>query len=316
MQKVLREKPAAPTVEAKPELRLGTVEWVMLAIHSMFWGSAFFFVDVAKNELSAFAISTLRVAPAALVLGIVTTILGQSVAPVFRDWRRFVVLGFLNNFLPILLIIYGQYQVPGGMAAVLNATSPLFAALLAHFATHDEKLTWNKTLGIAIGIAGVGMIAADDLRAGSSAGLLAILALIGAAFCYALAGIYGRTFRGVPPFVIALGQMVWAFVWSIPTLVLFGQPEKIASASTASIAACIASGIIASAFASMFYFTILRRAGATNALLVTLLLPLTPITLGWIFLGQTLKPTDVAGAIVIAFALIVIDGRLLRRLMR
>lgn len=297
---------------SKPVMRLGTTEWAMLVIHSMLWGSAFFFVDVAKTEMSAFVFSSWRIVPAAIILVVVTSALGHSLAPLVRDWWRFALLASINNYIPFLLLIYGQQQVTGGVAAVFNATSPLFAAFLAHVLTHDEKLTLNKVAGILLGIAGVAVIAAEDIATASPAGLLAKLAMLGAALCYALAGIYGRTFRGTPPFVIATGQMVWALILSLPLMIIIGQPWNMAMPSQKALLACLATGLFASALASMFYFTILKRAGATNALLVTLLLPLTPITLGALFLGQSLKDTDIAGGVLIAFALLVIDGRLFR----
>lgn len=296
--------------DARPPLRFGPTEWLMLVIHSMLWGSAFFFVDIAKAEMSAFTLSTLRLIPAATILIVVTAVMGLSLAPVLRDWWRFLLLASINNYLPFLLLIYGQYQVTGGIAAVFNATSPLFAAFLAHALTQDEKLSVNKVGGIVIGIFGVAVIAWQDIIHGSEAGLLAKAAMLGAALCYAVAGIYGRTFRGTPPFVVAVGQMVWALIISLPFALLIGRPWEAPMPSDAALLACLGTGVFASALASMFYFTLLKRAGATNALLVTLLLPLTPITLGALFLGHTLQPTDVAGGLLIAFALLVIDGRL------
>jgi len=292
-----------------PVLRLGPAEWALLVLHSMLWGSAFFFVDIAKGEMSAYIIAALRLVPAAAILVVVTSALGWSLMPVLRDWRRFLLLASINNYIPFILLIYAQYQVTGGIAAVFNATTPLFAAFLAHALTHDEKLSLNKVVGIVIGIAGVAVLAWQDIASGSSSGLWAKAALLAAALCYALAGIYGRTFRGTPAFVVATGQMVWALVLSIPLAIAIGQPWAMQVPSTNAILATLGTGLFASALASMCYFTILKRAGATNALLVTLLLPLTPITLGAVFLDQQLKPSDIAGGLLIAMALLVIDGR-------
>ena len=308
--------PAPGHPGATPPLRLGATEWLLLAMHSMLWGSAFFFVDIAKSEMSAFVMTSLRLVPAASILLVVAAVMRLSLIPLVRDWWRFLLLASINNYIPFLLLIYGQYQVTGGIAAVFNATSPLFAAFLAHALTQDEKLSANKLAGIVLGISGVGVLAWQDLWGGSDAGLLAKGALLGAAFCYALAGIYGRTFRGFQPIVVASGQMVWALILSIPLALLIGQPWNDPPPSSTALLACLGMGVFASAFASICYFTILKRAGATNALLVTLLLPLTPITLGAVFLGHSLKPTDIAGGLLIACALIVIDGRaigLLRR---
>ena len=302
--------PQAPAqAGAQPPLRLGATEWLLLVLHSMLWGSAFFFVDIAKSEMSAFVMTSLRLVPAALILLAVATVMRLSLVPLLRDWWRFLLLAAINNYVPFLLLIYGQYQVTGGIAAVFNATSPLFAAFLAHALTQDEKLSANKLAGIVLGISGVGVLAWQDLWAGSEAGLLAKAALLGAACCYGLAGIYGRTFRGFQPIVVASGQMVWALILSVPFALVIGRPWDAPMPGTSALLACLGMGVFASALASICYFTILKRAGATNALLVTLLLPMTPITLGALFLDQALRPTDVAGGVLIACALIVIDGR-------
>jgi drug/metabolite transporter (DMT)-like permease len=291
-------------------LKLGTAEWGLIALQSMLWGSSYFFIAVAQPELPALTIAALRTVPACTALLLIVLSLGYRLPATLVEWRLFIAFSAFNTVLPFLLIVWGQARATGGMAAILNATAPLFGIFLAHLLTHDEKLSWNKVAGILVGIAGVGVLVGYDVVAGASADLMARLALIAAPFCYVCANIYARRRLGrYPPFVIAVMQMVGAMFVAIPLAVAIDQPWTLPAPSLEVLGAIVGMGVLGSALASLCHFTVLQRAGATNASLVTLIMPLTPILLGGIFLGERLSATDIAGALIIAAALIIIDGR-------
>jgi drug/metabolite transporter (DMT)-like permease len=167
--------------------------------------------------------------------------------------------------------------------------------------------------GILVGIAGVAILMGGDVVAGATADLLARLALIAAPFCYVSANIFVRRRLGrYPPFVIAAMQMVGAIFVTFPLALAIDRPWALPEPSPAALGAIVGMGVFGSALASLCHFTVLRRAGATNASLVTLIMPLTPILLGGIFLGERLGAGDIAGALIVAAALIIIDGRVLR----
>jgi drug/metabolite transporter (DMT)-like permease len=157
-----------------------------------------------------------------------------------------------------------------------------------------------------------------DVLVGTSADLMARLALLAAPFCYVCANIFvRRRLGGYPPFVIAAMQMVGAMVVSLPVAAAVDRPwEHAAPPAAAALLAIVGMGVLGSALPSLCHFTVLQRAGATNASLVTLIMPLTPILLGGLLLGERLSATDIAGALIIATALLIIDGRLLRVLRR
>ena len=213
-----------------------------------------------------------------------------------------------------MLIVWGQARATGGMAAILNATAPLFGIFLAHLLTHDEKLSLNRLAGILVGIAGVGILVGYDLAVGSRADVLARLALLAAPFCYVCANIYARrTFGNYPPFVVAVMQMMGAMFVAFPLAIAIDWPWTLPMPSLGALGAIVGMGVLGSALSSLCHFTVLRRAGATNASLVTLIMPLTPIVLGGIFLGDRLSAREIVGALVIAAALLIIDGRLFQR---
>jgi len=293
--------------------RLGATEWGLIALQSMLWGSSYFFIAVAQPELPAFTIAALRSLPAAAALLLIVLPLGYRLPATLAEWRLFIAFAAFNSVLPFLLIVWGQSRATGGMAAILNATAPLFGIVLAHFLTHDERLSWSKTAGILVGIAGVAILVGYDAVAGESADLMARLALLAAPFCYVMANIFVRRRLGhYPPFVIAVVQMVGSMLVTFPLALAIDQPWALPAPSLQALGAIVGMGVLGSALASLCHFTVLQRAGATNASLVTLIIPLTPILLGGIFLGERLSARDMLGGLVIAAALIIIDGRALR----
>lgn len=315
LQEVMQRDALSDTgTTGTPGLRMGAPEWGLLVLHSVLWGSAFFFIAIAKTELPAMTITTLRLVPAAAILLTVVWLSGLRMPATWAVWRRFLILAALNTFIPFVLIVYAQREVTGGVAAVFNATTPVFALFMAHAWTHDEKLSLNKLAGVLLGVAGVAILVWPDLAGGSRSGMLAKIALIGSAVCYAAAGIFSRTLAGFPAMVIASGQMIGAFFVGLPFVLLIDQPWTLPAPSAQALLAILGTGVFASAFASMCYFTLIKRAGATNTLLVTLLLPLTPMALNGMFLGEIMTARELLGALVIGLALVVIDGRLLRRL--
>lgn len=300
---------------------MGGAEWALIVLHSMLWGSSFFFGALAIRELPALTITAFRAIPATIIVVGVVWYLGLRLPRSSGYWGRMTVLAFLNNLAPMLLILYAQHQVASGVAAVFNATTPLFGVIIAHFATRDERLSWRKIAGVLAGIAGVMVLVGADVLSGASGDRLPKLALLAAALCYAIAGIFARrTSREEEPFVTAAGQLVAALTMSMPLALAVDRSWTLPLPSLQAALSVVAMGVLSSALASLVYFTVIKRAGVTNGLLVTLLLPLTPIALGALFLGESLKPRELAGTAIIGLALVILDGRLPRwlgsRLMR
>ena len=158
------------------------------------------------------------------------------------------------------------------------------------------------------------MLVGYDFAFGSSADVLARLALLAAPLCYVCANIFARTKLGhYPAFVVAAMQMVGAIFVAFPLALVVDQPWTLPTPSLQAVGAILGMGLFGSALASLCHYTVLQRAGATNASLVTLIMPLTPILLGGMFLGERLTLREALGALVIGAALVIIDGRLLRR---
>ncbi|OCJ43044.1 MULTISPECIES: DMT family transporter [Rhizobium/Agrobacterium group] len=287
-------------------------EWGMLVALSLLWGGSFFFIGIAVKELPPVTIVTLRVSLAATALLIVCRIMGLHLPRQWAVWRAFFGMGLLNNIIPFCLIVWGQTHIASGLASILNATTPLFTVMVAHFLTADEKMTGNKLAGVLIGFAGVATMIGPAAFGGAISGLWGQIAILGAAISYSFAGIFGRRFKamGVPPLMTATGQISSSTLMLIPAALLIDKPWTLAMPSLGTWGALIGIALLSTALAYLIFFRILATAGATNLALVTFLIPVSAILLGSLILGEQLEIKHFAGMAMIAAGLAAIDGRL------
>lgn len=286
-------------------------EWAMLVTLSLVWGASFFFNGVAVAEMPTLTVVVCRVTLAALILWAVMGLLGQAMPMSPRIWAAFFGMGLLNNVLPFTLIVWGQSHIASGLASILNATTPMFTVIVAHLATGDEKMTGPRILGVVLGIVGVAVMIGGDFVSSVGDSIPAQLACLAAAFSYALAGVFGRRFaaEGVPPMATAAGQVTASSVLLLPVMLIVDQPWALPTPSLSAIGSLLGLSSLSTAFAYILYFRILATAGATNLLLVTLLVPVSAILLGVLILGEVLLPKHMLGMAAIALGLAAIDGR-------
>jgi drug/metabolite transporter (DMT)-like permease len=291
---------------------MGLSEWGLLLLLSLLWGGSFFFSEVALRELQPFSVVLGRVGLAALALHLLVLASGQRLAASPQLWGRFATMGLLNNLLPFCLIVWGQTQIASGLASILNATTPLWGVLLAHVLTRDERLSANRLAGVVLGLGGVVVMLGADALQGLGLSLLAQLAVIGAAVSYACAGIFGKRLRGTPPLLAATGQLTCSTLLLLPVAMLVDQPWTRPLPGAATWGALLGIALLSTAAAYVIYFYLLARAGATNLLLVTLLIPISALLLGTTLLGERLEARQVLGMALIGGGLAAIDGRLVR----
>jgi drug/metabolite transporter (DMT)-like permease len=295
---------------------MGPHEWLLLVVLSLLWGGSFFFAEVALAELPPMTVVLARIGLAALALNLLVLASGRRLPRSPRLWSAFLVMGALNNLLPFSLIVWGQTQIASGLAAILNATTPLFTVVLAHVLTRDERLTPARLAGVAAGLAGVVLMIGPAALGGAGAGVLAQLACLAAALCYALAGIFGRRFRGQPPLITATGQVSAGALMVLPLALLADQPWTLPAPGAMTVAALAGLALLSTALAYVIYFRILAAAGATNLLLVTFLIPISALLLGTWLLHEMVMPRQLAGMALIGLGLAAIDGRPLALLAR
>jgi len=293
---------------------MSALVWFWLVSLSVLWGGSFFFAKVALVELAPLTVVFCRVALAALALNLVLVAAGR---PLFRPgtpFRSYAVMGVLNNLIPFGLIFWGQTQIASGLASILNATTPLFTLLVAHFVTRDERIGGLKLGALLIGIGGVAVLVEAD-AIGSSRDFAGQLACLAAALSYAFAGVYGRRFSktGVPPLEAAAGQVTASTLLILPIMLLADRPWMLPALPGVTTWVALAGlALLSTALAYVLYFRILAVAGSTNLLLVTFLIPATAILLGALVLGERLAPGHFAGMLLIGLSLAAIDGRIIR----
>ena len=294
-----------------PQRPMTPFEWGLLLLLSVLWGGSFFFVGVAVKELPPFTIVALRVSIAAALLWLTAPATGISPRRMRAQIGPLLVLGLLNNAIPFVLIVWGQTHLASGLASILNASTPVITVVAAHFLTTTERLNARKFAGAVFGLIGVAAMIAPDLAYGLRQDLLAELAILGAALAYALSSLYGRRFRaaGLAPIDVATGQMTASSLMLVPLALIVDRPWTLPTPSLEVTSAVIALAALSTALAYVVYFRILAGAGATNVVLVTLLVPATSILLGAMRLGERLAPRDFLGLALIAVGLALIDGR-------
>ena len=295
--------------------RMGLVQWSMLVVLSILWGGSYFFVEIALLEWSPLLIVAVRVSIAAVVIWGIVLAAGLPIPRSRPAWMALLWMGLINNVTPFLLIVWGQKEIESGLAAILNAAAPIFTVIVAGIWLKDEPLTRSKLLGAALGLIGVVVLIGPSALAGISANLVAQLAVLGAALSYAFAGVYARRFprMGIDPIVAAAGQLLMSSLVLISLALMFESPGQLLESSTRTWMAVALMAVFSTALAYILYFRLLATAGATNAILVTLLIPVTAILLGTIILGERLEWGHFLGMIVIGLGLSVIDGRLWHR---
>jgi drug/metabolite transporter (DMT)-like permease len=288
----------------------------MLLALSVLWGGSFLFNRLAVAEIPTPTVVFCRVALAAtLLLGLARL----SAVPLPMDrghWRDWAVMGLLNNVIPFCLIVWGQRTIGAGLASIFNATTPIFAVIVAHLLTRDDRITPARAAGIVLAFVGVTVMVGVDSFSGLGDHLLAELACLAASLSYGFSALWARRFRGRPPIATAAGQLVCSSIVLAPLVVVLDRPWTTAMPGAAAIGAVVGLAVLSTAVAYVLFFRLTTLVGPTDTMLVTFLIPPSAILLGIVVLGEHPAPQHLAGVALIGLGLAAIDGRLLARLRR
>lgn len=272
------------------------------------WGASFLFIKIGVQEMAPETLVMLRLVIAAIVLLGVLYARGLRLPMNWRTWVDFLFLGVVGLIFPYLLITWSEQTIPSGMAAILNATTPLSSVLIAYFWTREERLTGLRLLGLALGFAGVVVavgIADLDLARTDTRAQLAVLV---AAACYALTGIYARrAFRGVPALIPATGQMLAGALLITPyALLVRGIPARMPSATA--LGAVVVLAVFGTALAYILLYWLMERIGATRSSMITYLLPPFALAYGALFLGEPIAVNALLGLVLVVFGILLANG--------
>ncbi|HKF72296.1 MAG TPA: DMT family transporter [Stellaceae bacterium] len=288
--------------------RMGAAEWGFLLALTASWSGIFLLNRFVLESVPPLTAVLLRLGLAAPLLIAAVYLRGERLPRSLLAWGAFAVMGFLNNAFPFTMFVWAQQSIASGLAAIVNATTPFFTVLLAHALTTDEKMTGGKLAGVLLGLGGVVLLIGPGALAGLDRAVVAELVCLLAPISYAFAGLWGRRFRALSPTVAAAGMVTSSALMMAPLALWQDRPWTLAP-SAFSLAAVSVQAAIGTALAYWLYFRILKTAGATNLLLVTLLMPPAAIALGALFAAERFGWTALGGLGLIALGLAVMDGR-------
>ena len=308
----------APDIYGAPMIRMqmNGQDWMILGTLAIIWGGAFFFIGVAVRHVPPLTYVFLRLAIAASAMWTFLAIKKQPLGLPTPVWGSILLLALLNNALPFALFGWSQTHIASGLASILNATTPIWGVVVAHFLTDDERMTPRKLAGVLLGFGGVATMIGPTLLSDLGSSALAQLACVTASLSYALAAVWARRFRrlGLSPMSVTTGQLTAGALMMLPLSLLIDHPWTRPMPPLGAWAAISALAIFCTALGYVLYFRLIETSGATNALLVTLLVPPVAIVLGSLFLSETLATQDFLGLGLIALGLASIDGRLINAL--
>lgn len=268
----------------------------MLVVLALIWGSSFMFIKIAVRELDPATLIFGRLGLAALTLAVVVAF-SSGVRSLVTDLRAsaapLVLVGLVNTAAPFWLLSWGETRIDSGLASIIQASVPIFNALLAFAFFHEQRVAGAQLLGVGVGFLGVALLV--GVQPGGK--LLGALAVVGMAVCYALGGLLTRRLlAGVKPETIALGTSLTAAVAVSP----FGIAKAPSHAPSAGVVASIVVlGVLGTAFAYLLFFSIISGAGAAYASLVTYLVPPVALAYGAVFLGESIGFAATGGLVLI-----------------
>lgn len=284
---------------------MNLIELILLAA---IWGASFLFMRIAVPELGPIALIALRVGIAAIVLAPVLRTVAARNQFRAKAWPLLVV-GITNSAIPFCLLAYSTLYVDAGFDSILNATTPLWAALIGA-AGFQVSMARQQIIGLFIGLIGVVMLVWDTLEAGAAGVPMAIIAALVAASFYGYAVNYSKHhLAGVRPFVVAFGSQFFASLILVPLSWFFCPTQAVASSTWACV---VALGVLCTGFAYVLYFRLIERVGATYAASVTFLIPVFGLVWGAFFLDEKITPIMLVGCTVVLFGTALASGRLKR----
>lgn len=278
-----------------------TIDLILLAA---VWGASFLFMRIAAPELGAAPLVALRVGVAAAFL-LPILLMRQGVAPLRAHPFRLFVLGIINSAIPFFLFGYAASQVPAAYSSILNATAPLWGALVAAVWLND-RLTPTAVWGLVLGFAGVVILVAGRTSLTFSGEMLAIAACLGATLCYGVGvNMVKRFAGGANPLAIATGTLIAATIFLAPFAVARWPADPV---STSAWLAVLALGVLCTGVAYIFYFRLIGALGPARAITVTYLIPVFGMIWGWLFLSEAITLAMVAGTVIILLGVALTTG--------
>lgn len=298
---------------ASPAIKMAPVDWLWILLLSVIWGGSFIFIKIALTGFQPLSVVAGRLAIASLLL--VIWLIASGRFPVLTRERvvALAVMGLTNNAVPFWLLTWAQTELGAGLASIFNAMTPLFTILVAHLWTSDDRMTPSRLVALLTGFAGVVVLMGGESLSELGSNLWVQIAALASGIFYAIAGVYGRRVArlGIAPDAAAAGQCLAAFVIVAPVAALFDRPWTHPAPELHAWIGVLGLAVLSTTVAYLIFFKVLARSGATNAALVTFLVPISAIVMATTLLDERMSATQLGGMALIFAGLAVADGRML-----
>jgi drug/metabolite transporter (DMT)-like permease len=286
---------------------LKTKHWVVFILLGIIWSSSFLWIKIGVQEVGPMSLVAFRMLFGALTAGVIAYFQGIPFSRDWKDWGIFAIFGPLSLAIPVFLISWGEQTIDSAVASILNATVPLFTLVIAHFWLSDDKITFQKTLGLLIGFGGVLILMSKDLLASAHASVIGQVAVILASLFYALSAVGIRKYTThINNVMRGVGLLTTSAILMWLVGPIFERPFEVPQLPITWIAA-LWLGILGSGLAMIMMYYLIHEIGPTRASLVTYLFPVGGVLLGVIFLNEQLSWQLIAGTILIIMSLVVVN---------
>ncbi|WP_210493583.1 DMT family transporter [Microvirga antarctica] len=276
---------------------------------SMLWATGFLFIKLS-GAINPFVIAAMRGLIGATSLMAWFAVARKSILPGPGDWPVWLFLGTFNGWLPNVLLAYALTQITTASAAMIQASSPLLVAVLAHLFFAEERLTPRRLGGVLVGFMGMGILIGPAAFPDSGLSGWGVIAMLATALSYAIANVFVRTVRHVEPARLALGQQICSAIPATCLALALSGPTAFSPVS-AHLPPLIALGVVSTAAPILLFMRLIRRAGPTRASMVGYLMPLWTAILAVLFLGEHIGLREMLGGLVVlgGVALVTFSGR-------
>jgi drug/metabolite transporter (DMT)-like permease len=288
-------------------MRLKNFLWLLFL--AALWGPSFLFIKVGVAEIPPLTLVVGRVGLAGISLYLILRAQGRNLMPWGQIWVHLAVVALVQNALPFVLFSWGEQYIDSGLAAILNGTTPLFTLMLAHFFTHDDRLTPTKAVGTLIGFGGLLILIGPSLLGGVQATTWGLLAVTVASASYGVAIVYSRRhLRGLPSLVGPTTQLLLATLMMMPLALLFERPFELPIPSWPALSSLLALSVFGTALAFVVYYYLIERVSATYVSMVTYLVPIFGVILGVLILDERLGWNAYLGCALILLGVMIVNG--------
>ena len=265
-----------------------TFDYILLFVLALIWSSAFFNIKIATYSYGPVMISFLRIFFGAIPVVVLCLYKKIKIEAFSKDWYWFAAIGIINLVIPFFLIAYGIQKVQSNLAAILMATTPLSATVLAHFFTINEKINFIKILGVLVGFSGIVFLFSDNILINENNFLSALIIFFASTF-YVIGGLLTLKISNKKNENVTASILIWGTIFLIPITAFTEKPWNL-NPSIDSTISLIYLGVVATGLAWLLRFRILKTNGLVFQAQVAYLIPIFGIILGYIFLKELITP--------------------------